>query len=224
MGELESTKNPQDLDEWEKHHQAEKTRSIEEREEDQTRKLRDIVKAAQFHFEPVFELVVRKSIGESMSDTEISQINEFPDGDEMVERLKGLEQVFGSIFYDTVSEITGEKIVLAKQKKVVEEVADQHLESDEASEHLKLPKGYSKWDLKQIKLHESQPDADKQILVSYWSMKGKTDTGEIILNPARALYYFRSSDKTAPTFALTESEGRRATREAKNYYFKVVEL
>ncbi len=145
------------------------------------------------------------------------------DGDwQLIDRIKGLEKVFGKKFYDVLADVLGEELFTKERKtnqKTKEEVSRQH---DDEMHSSKLPKGFNKWDLKQIKLHESQSASGKQILVQYWSLKGHTDTGEILYNASKDLYYFRSQDSTKSTFALSDEQGRKSTREAKNYYFKVL--
>ena len=112
-----------------------------------------------------------------------------------------------------------------KKTKLRDEVTTK-TEAEEASseeEHVsvKLPRGFSKWDLKQVKLSESFPDEGKNHWVEFFSLKGETAVGRILFNDAKDLLYFRPYDVSSGLiFPLTQDQGRKLTREGRSYYFK----
>lgn len=212
------------LEEWEKNYLEEKGKSINERLHDQRQRLKDTIISLNLMFGPVFITAIKKSRNEKIEGDELSQLLKHKDGNELMVRVNGLEEIFGEDFYNVLADVLGKELFAYSERKAEQKVGEATHEQESEEEQLhKLPKGFSKWDLKQIKLHESQSTTSgKKILVQYWSLKGHTDTGEILYNASKDLFYFRSQDSTKSTFALSDERGRKATREARNYYFKIV--
>lgn len=218
--------------EWLKIHKLEKNLSIEERKAIQLDKLKFILESLAESFGQSSLIAATKiARGESADEPEKTELDAHSEKDELVQRITGLKDAFGNDFYLKLEEITGKNFLPAQGKpeitaaeatgEVKEETVEE-VESEEESVRVsKLPKGFNKWDLKQIKLHESKPADNKRVWVEFWSLRGFSYVGEILYNVNRDLFYFKPYDPSYPSFALTEEHGRKATREARNYYFRV---
>lgn len=218
--------------EWLKIHNLEKNLTIEERKAIQLEKLKSILESLAESFGQSSLIAATKiARGESADDREKTELEAHSEKDELVQRITGLKDAFGNDFYSQLEEITGKSFLPSQAKpeiaaaETASEVKAESVEEVEGEEESvrvsKLPKGFNKWDLKQIKLHESKPADNKRIWVEFWSLRGFSYVGEILYNANRDLFYFKPYDPSYSSFALTEEHGRKATREARNYYFKV---
>ncbi len=224
-------KGKQEMENWEKHYLEHKDKSVDEIRSEQIQSLEETLLSLKSHFPPVFLSAVKKAEGEKLDESEQSQLNNFKDVKELSNRIRGLRKVFKSDYYHVIDKIIGENVLKRKEQyeEVFEEVhtddgaefSDETQSIDASSQSRKLPKGFAKWDLKQIKLHESEPDNEDVKWTEYWTLKGETAIGEILFNQYKSVYYFRPHDtEKNSTFALTSDKGRQLTREARNYYFK----
>jgi hypothetical protein len=226
LDKQEPAKNPIEIEEWERNYLEEKGKSIDDRLSDQHQRLVDTIQSLNSIFGSVFITAIKKIRNETIEENELSLLQTHKDVSELIARVNGLEEIFGERFYTVLTEVLGEEL-FSYRERTIEETSSENLSEREREEEQlhKLPKGFNKWDLKQIKLHESNSAASgKTVLVRYWSLKGLSDTGEILYNKSKDLFYFRSQDPTKSTFALSDEQGRKATREARNYYFKVVQI
>lgn len=224
-------KESQEMEEWEKHYIANKDKTIEEIYDNQIQTLEKTLQSLKSHFPPVFLPIVKKAEGEKLEESELTQIRNHKDSRELSARIRGLRKVFKTDYYEALDKVIGGN-VLVRKENYVGQVEPVHTSSASPSEESfqtvdsgghtrKLPKGFAKWDLKQIKLHESQAENEEPKWTDYWTLKGETAVGEILFNGSKIVYYFRPYDtEKFSTFALTSENGRKLTREARNYYFR----
>ncbi len=211
------------MEEWERIYKEEEGLSVEERRSNQLIKLTNILSSFQTFFGPAFISAIKTVRKESLSEDENSALQSLDEKDELISRITGLEREFNERFYQALEKVLGERIFVEKEIKKpdrIEEVEPVQSE-EEISRTAKLPKGYSKWDLKMIKLHESRPTDGKRIWVEYWTLKGVSHVGEILHNPTKNLLFFKPHQASTPSFALTDEHGRKATTQARNYYFRI---
>ncbi|MCP4754716.1 MAG: hypothetical protein GY866_27870 [Proteobacteria bacterium] len=207
------------MEDWERHYIENKDKTFSEKREDQFVELVDVLEQLKSFFEPVFLLALKNAEGENLTENEVAQLQHSQDAHELVERIKGLKKGFDSIFYTALEKVVGDQSISISKKRDRNE--SQESKDRDLVRLKKLPKGFGKWDLKQIKLHESNPAKDERVWVEYWSLKGDTAVGEILYNEAKDVHYFRPYDyQNNPTFPLSEDQGRKSTREGRNYYFK----
>ncbi len=219
---LNEKNSPPKMEEWERNYLETGNISLEERKTAQSSRLENMLYSMNSFFGEVFIPAIKKARGDHLTDEEESHLDASKDSGELVERIKGLEKTFDMEFYDVLANVLGKdlfetrkKVAEVKEEEVVQEVTEDTVRP------LKLPKGFNRWDLKQIKLHESKPTDGKRIWVTFWSLRGVSYIGEILYNPTKDLLYFRPFDQSNPSFALTDVHGRSATKEARNYYFQV---
>ena len=215
-------KEPESLEEWEKRQIEDRGKSVEERRNDQHLKLRKILTTLNSFYGPAFLSAVRKSEGVSVSEDQESELASVQELDELLDRLSGLKKSFDLAYNGAIRDILGsEETAFIKTVEERREIEKREVDS---AQQVKVPRGYIKWDLKKIKLHESQRSEGERIWIEFWSLKGLTGVGEILYNSSKDLFYFRPYDmEKSSTFALTEDQGRKATREARNYYFRQCE-
>jgi hypothetical protein len=210
-----------ELEEWERIYQEESSISLEDRKVNQLNKLQQILQHLHTSFGSTLASATKKARGESLTEKEKNDLLENADSSELVERIVGLVKTFNVEFYSALEEVLGKQLFDVKKtvNKTPEKQKNQEVE-DETS-RLALPKGFNKWDLKMVKLHESRPAEDKRIWVEFWTLKGISDIGEILFNPTKEIFYFKPLEHTRSSFALTDEHGRKATTQARNYYFRV---
>ncbi|MBU2646190.1 hypothetical protein KKI24_15905 [bacterium] len=211
------------LPEWKRHYLENLNKSLETKKQEQQRFLVDILLELKSLFGPLLMSALKKVEKEKLSEEEMTSLMEHEEASELQSRIKGLKRVFGNKYYTAVDAVMGENTF---KKRTLLSDAKQDEDGEEEQEVMsqsvaKLPKGFSKWDLKQVKLHESFPDKAQNDWVEFFSLKGETAVGRILYNEAKDLLYFRPYDvNTAPIFPLTEDQGRKLTREGRSYYFK----
>ena len=206
--------------------------TMEERQSNQRQELKEILTSFYSLFGQALLGAIKTIRQERMTDEENIQLSDLADKAELIARVAGLEKVFGVVFYETTKAITGQELIPLAEKApppneqlLQEETPEEEsIVSREPTRAPKLPKGFNKWDLKMIKLHESHPVEGKKIWVEFWSLKGTSYVGEILYNPTKQLFYFRPYDTSNPSFALTEEQARKATHHARNYYFRVAPI
>ena len=214
------------MEEGEKIHIEESGLTLEQRKTKQLNRLRDSINSLYQLFGDNLIKATRIVTGENLGEEEKAALAHIPDSEELKNRIKGLIKGFNTDFYQIITSITGVqfKSIEIKKEAAPGELTADATESDTESESARLsrvPKGFNKWDLKQIKLHESTPSSGKRVWVEFWSLKGLTDVGEILYNPTKDLYYFKPHGTEITSFALTEEQGRKASAQARNYYFRV---
>jgi len=214
------------LEEWKRIYEEEESLSIEERKSNQLTKLENILSSFQTLFGPAFIPAIKTARKEKLTEDENSALQSSEGKDEFIARISGLEKEFNERFYKALEGVLGKRIfaeINFKKPEKVEEVAIKtDVEGEEDTTRTsKLPKGFNKWDLKMIKLHESKPTDGKRIWIEYWTLKGISNIGEILYNPTKDLHYFRPHQISTPSFALTEEHGRKATTQSRNYYFRI---
>lgn len=215
-------KKTEELPEWKKHYLENRNKSVDEKRQDQQKFLVELLTNMKSLFGPLMSTALKKIERETLSEEELTVLMEHQDANELLLRIKGLKMVFPSKYYAAVDTVMGENILKNKTELLDEEeekeVAAQKIEQQMVS---KLPKGFSKWNLKQIKLNESLPEKNQNHWVEFFSLKGETAVGRILYNDAKDLLFFRphnSDDVSA--FPLTEDQGRKLTREGHVFYFK----
>ena len=224
MENQDHTESVEELAEWELIYQEEKGLSLAQRKSNQLVKLRQIVTSLHTIFGSALIAATKKSRGERMSDEELTLLQAVPEREELEKRVKGLIGGFRQEYYKTLETITGQSFSKAPEMPIIETqepVEEDSTAEDESGRTFKVPKGFNKWDLKLIKLHESRPADGKRLWVEFFSLKGRQGLGEILYNPTKDLFYFKPYDHTHSSFAMTEEHGRKATQQARNYYFRV---
>lgn len=179
----------------------------------------------KYFFKPVFSIALKAADGKSLEPEESQQLEAFKDTKELVDRFKGLIHRFGYRFNDALKAINEDYIVdTAARPESSEHHATHKQKNAEAGQRRKVPKGFSLWDLKNLKFHESGAENDDQIWVAFWNLKGESGVGEFITNQRKNILYFKPYDtnKCSP-FPLIIEGGRVASKEGKGYYFKVVD-
>lgn len=224
---LESNEIRDQPQEWEKILKEESGLTLAERKANQLDKLQQIVGSLHSHFGTNLIASVKKIRGDSLNPEESRHIKENPNQEELQDRVKGLIKEFYKDFYKSLEAVSGVTFIVAEEppKNLVKDkhsIEPSTTEADaDSTKVAKLPKGFNKWDLKLIKLHESRPNDGKRMWVEFWSLKGLTGVGEILFNPTKNLFYFRPYDSSNQSFAMTDEGGRKATAQARNYYFRV---
>jgi hypothetical protein len=224
LDKLEKETPKEQVAEWERIHREESGLSLAARKTNQLAKLSQVIHALSSFFGPNLIAATKSVRGEKLSDDEANRLQQSADKTELMDRVKGLVKVFGDEYYRVLAQITGKSFLPEKQieKPVVEAIEEETAEAaSETGRVSRLPKGYNKWDLNLIKLHESKPTDGKRIWVEFWSLKGLSEVGEILYNPTKDLFYFKPYKASTPSFALTDEHGRKATSLAKSYYFRV---
>ncbi len=221
----EKLQSNRELESWEQIYREENSLSLEERKTNQLEKLRQILQQLHTIFGTNLVSAIKKARGENLSESESGDLQANADGEVLISRVAGMENIFGFEFYQALEEILGEKLFAYKKPEKTSTPAEQRDEAveTESVRTAKLPKGFNKWDLKMIKLHESHPAEDKRIWVEYWSLKGISDVGEILYNPSKGMFYFKPKDSTRSSFALSDENARKASPQARNYYFRVAQ-
>lgn len=225
---MKQSNDAQQVEEWEKIHEEEKSLTLDERKTLQIKKLQSTLSSLHTLYGLGFIGAIKMSEKQTMSEDETAAIADLPYKEELFDRLNGLRERFGDDYYDSIQSITGEQLiskpkVVSKKPDIVKEevLPAESMGNLDAPRAAKLPKGFNKWDLKMIKLHESHPSEEKRIWVEFWSLKGISYVGEILYNPTKQLFYFKPHDSSNASFALTEEQARKATAQARNYYFRV---
>ncbi len=213
-----------ELPEWKRHYLENRHKSVDEKRLDQQRFLEETLKSLKSLFGTLLLTALKKVEREELSEIEETTLLEHQEANELLARIKGLKRGFPSKYYNAVDSVIGEKTFNKKTKLLdeKEEKKQQEIEAHEEDQVVaKLPWGYSKWDLKQVKLNESFPNESKNIWVEFFSLKGDTAVGRILYNDAKDLLYFRPHDVAKGLiFPLTQDQGRKLTREGRSYYFK----
>ena len=215
------------MEEWEQIYNTEKGLSIDERKSQQFQRLKETLNAMHSLFGPAIVSAIKAARKDPLTEKEKTELNELDVNQELVNRIEGLISEFSVLFYKAFSEIYGEEIfqttTVAPPTQVSTHQQQEPPETVEetAAKVAKLPKGFNKWDLKMIKLHESHPAEGKRIWIEYWTLKGKSDIGEVLYNPTKDLFYFKPYKIESSSFALSDEHGRKATAQARNYYFRV---
>ena len=216
-------KKAEELPEWKKHYLENKNKSVDEKRLDQQRFMVELLQNMKSLFGPLMLSALRKVERETLSEQEMTTLMEHQEANDLLLRIKGLKKVFQDEYYNAVDTVMGENTLKDKTQLLNEEEENEEETVQKIEEQVvaKLPKGFSKWNLKQIKLNESLPDKDKNIWIEFFSLKGETAVGRILYNDAKDLHFFRPHDvSTSSTFPLTLDQGRKLTREGHVYYFK----
>ncbi len=221
----ESSKIQDPPQEWERILKEESGLTLAQRKAHQLDKLQQIVSSLHSYFGINLIASVKKIRGDTLNPEESKNLQENPNQEELQDRVKGLIKEFYKDFYKTLEAVSGVSFIVAEEPPkdlVKDEHAIEPATADtDSTKAAKLPKGFNKWDLKLIKLHESRPNDGKRMWVEFWSLKGLTGVGEILYNPTKNLFYFRPHDSSSQSFAVTDEGGRKATAQARNYYFRV---
>ena len=230
MEALETKEAPRELEDWERHYLEHKDMTLDEKRKKQFNDLVGTLEELKDHFEPVFLIALKNTEGEKLATSEIEQLQQQSESKVLVQRIRGLKKVFGPAFYSALEKVVGKEVITIKEvgnlkeeskEKSREEVETEIGETGGSGQQQRVPKGFAKWDLKQIKLHESLPEKNKRTWVEYWTLKGDSGVGEVLYNEARDMYYFRPFDvANKSTFPLTELRARKASREGRSFYFK----
>ncbi|MCG8337204.1 MAG: hypothetical protein MJE63_22115 [Proteobacteria bacterium] len=224
---LESNEIQDQPQEWERILNEEKGLTLSQRKANQLDKLQQIVGSLHSHFGTNLIASVKKIRGDTLNPEESRHLQENPNQEELQDRVKGLIKEFYKDFYKSLEAVSGVSFIVSEEPPTDLVKKDRDIESATAEADMdstkvaKLPKGFNKWDLKLIKLHESRPNDGKRMWVEFWSLKGLTGVGEILFNPTKNLFYFRPYDSSNQSFAMTDGGGRKATAQARNYYFRV---
>lgn len=206
---------------------AEKGTEKGDKGELQRAQLVDILSRFKHYFTPIFTIALKKADGKALSDNEKSTLKNTPDSEDLVLRIKGLIRRFGDHFNSALESIEeAYRITISTQtekKESVFENTDVEKQDVKADiQRRKVPKGYSLWDLKQLKLHESTPD--KRIWVAFWSLRGESGVGEFTYNPQKQLIYFKPYDPDeCSAFPVVIDNLRNASVKAKALYYRVTE-
>lgn len=214
----------EELPEWKRHYLENKHKSVDDKRLDQRKFLEDLLTNLKSLFGPLLLTALKKVEREELSETEETTLLEHQEANELLARIKGLKRVFPTKYYPAVESVMGEN-TFKRKTKLLDEKEEKKQKEAVAQEELhtvaKLPKGFAKWDLKQVKLHESFPDREENYWVEFFSLKGETAVGRILYNDAKDLLYFRPHDiSSGLLFPLTQDQGRKLTREGRSYYFK----
>lgn len=229
METLDTGKEQRELEDWERHYLAHKDLTLEEKRDSQNQDLIDTLDHLNSLFGPVFSIALRNTEGEKLMDSEVQQLRQTADSKDLIQRIRGLKKIFGPLFYSAAEKVVGSNVIKIKEggattEEQGEEKGDSAVNITETTSNgqkQRVPRGFSRWDLKQIKLHESMPEKGTQVWVEYWSLKGESAVGEVLYSSGRDIYYFRPFDtKNKSTFPLTETRARKASREGRNFYFK----
>ncbi len=217
------TRKKDELPEWKQHYLENRHKSVDEKRADQLQFLEEMLRSLKTLFGPMLLTALKKVEREELTEAEETTLVEHQEANELLSRIKGLKQGFPTKYYSAVDTVLGENLLKNKTELLNE--SEENEEESEVKEtaqaFAKLPKGYSKWDLKQVKLNESFPDEGKYHWVEFFSLKGETALGQILYNDAKDLLYFRPHDiATGLIFPLTEDQGRKLTREGHAYYFR----
>lgn len=229
MEPSDNTPQSPKTEEWEKIHEEEQSLTLDERKTLQISKLQSMLTSFHSLYGEGFIAVVKSVEKRAIAENETLAMAALPYKEELVDRINGLRDRFGDEYYRLIQVVTGVQLapspkptVKKETEPVREEAPQPEVSTDrEAPRAAKLPKGFNKWDLKMIKLHESHPAEEKRIWVEFWSLKGVSYVGEILYNPTKQLFYFKPYDSSNSSFALTEEQARKATTQARNYYFRV---
>lgn len=199
----------------------------EEKSELQKKQLVDILGRFKHYFTPVFTIALKKADGKTLTDNEKLTLKNTPDSEDLTQRLEGLMGRFGE-YFNSALELIEEtyRITISsqiqKESTVFKETEAEQQEVKSDVQRRKVPKGYSLWDLKQMKLHESTQD--KKIWVAFWSLRGESGVGEFIYNPQKKLIYFKPYDPDKCTaFPVVIDNLRNASAKAKALYYRVAE-
>lgn len=217
------TRKKDELPEWKQHYLENRHKSVDEKRTDQLQFLEEILRSMKSLFGPMLLTALKKVEREELTEAEETTLVEHQEANELLSRIKGLKQGFPTKYYSAVDTVLGENSLKNKTELLdeSEEPKEESETAEAAQAFAKLPKGYSKWDLKQVKLNESFPDEGKYHWVEFFSLKGETALGQILYNDAKDLLYFRPHDvETGLMFPLTEDQGRKMTREGRAYYFR----
>lgn len=211
-----------ELPEWKRHYLENRHKSVDEKRIDQQRFLETTLQSLKSLFGALLLTALKKVEREQLSEVEETTLLEHQEANELLARIKGLKRAFPTKYYPAVDAVMGENTFKRRTKLLDQDEEKKIQEKKVEEEHaVKLPRGFSKWDLKQVKLNESFPDDGKDIWVEFFSLKGETAVGRILYNDAKDLLYFRPQDvSSGPIFPLTQDQGRKLTREGRNYYFK----
>jgi hypothetical protein len=212
------------IPDWKRHELENRHKTSEQKRQDQVEQLVETLQTLQTLFQPIFLPALKHIEGIAITEREQQCLLAVKDTDVLRKRLTGLRSVFEDDYYHALDRVVGEKVI-PRQAVVPEEKSEQ----EEALERVmaagnqssRLPKGFSKWNLKQIKINESLPEAHDNKWVEFWSLKGQNAVGRILYNEERDVHYFRPHGESAlTTFPLTRDQGRKLTREGRNYYFR----
>lgn len=225
MPSTEEQNAPREQEDWEKHYLEQKNKTLDQKREDQIQELEKILENLNSLFEQFFLTAVKHAEGEKLSNDELDQLKQNEEAVAVVSRLKGLRERFGNVFYASLNKVTGQNLTEVSptvQQNQLKNVDDQNFVEEQKQQTLqRLPKGFRKWDLKAIKLHESLPKQKKRTWIEYWSHNGDSAVGEVLFNKEKELLYFRAYDfENHPTFPLIEDSGRKVSWEGRNYYFR----
>lgn len=224
MDHQENSDAQDQLEEWERIYREESDLTLNERKTKQLQKLHQIVGSLHDIFGDAVLAATKKVRGEALNESENAALQQNPDQMELIDRVKGLIKGFKQEFYNALESTTGVALEVKEIPKDNEKTSTEPPLTEAEAERrraARLPKGFNRWDLKQIKLHESVPAQGNRVWVEYWTLKGQTAVGEILYNPTKDLYYFKPHDNSISSFALTDEHGRKATTQARNYYFRV---
>jgi len=212
------------LPEWKRHYLKNRHKSVDEKRADQHAFLEKILRELQSHFGYMFLIALKKVEREKLSEADEALLLEHQEANDLLARIKGLKRTFGGKYYSTLEAVIG-KNIFSRKTKLLDEVTEKSQQEEQQQEEeqtfAKVPKGFTKWDLKQVKLNESFPEDGKNYWVEFFSQKGETAVGRILYNEAKDLLYFRPHDVNAcQIFPLTQDQGRKLTREGRSYYFR----
>lgn len=217
----------EELPEWKRHYLENRHKSVDDKRSDQQQLLEEILGSLNSLFGPLLVAALKKVEGTGLNETEETSLLEHQDANELLTRLKGLREVFPSHYYTAIETVLGSKAFEKKPEQPAvetEEKPEAPAAPTEEQVAARVPRGFSKWDLKQIKLHESFPVDGKNYWVEFFSLKGDRAVGRILYNEAKDLLFFRAHDvSTGHIFPLTQDQGRKLTREGRAYYFKKAE-
>lgn len=221
-----------ELEDWQRHYLEHKDMTLDEKRKKQFQDLVSSLEELEKYFESVFLIALKNTEGEKLTAGEMEQLQQQADSKILVQRIRGLKKVFGPAFYSALERVVGTEVITIKEVGDQKEegkkeeskpngVETESEESENAGQQQRVPRGFARWDLKTIKLHESFPEKNKRSWVEYWTLRGDAGVGEVLYNEARDMYYFRPFDvANKSTFPLTELRARKASREGRNYYFK----
>ncbi len=225
----QKSREPEDQqEEWERILNQENGQSLSERKANQLEKLQQVVDSLHSHFGSNLIATVKKIRGDALKPGESQDLDNNPDKEELSDRVKGLLKEFYKDFYKSLEAVSGVAFSISEEPPEMNESTEQESETTdpggataESARTSKLPKGFNKWDLKMMKLHESRPAENKRLWVEFYSLKGLTGVGEILFNPTKDLYYFKPYDVSNQSFAVTDEHGRKVASQARSYYFRV---
>ena len=160
-------KKAEELPEWKKHYLENKNKSVDEKRLDQQRFMVELLQNMKSLFGPLMLSALRKVERETLSEQEMTTLMEHQEANDLLLRIKGLKKVFQDEYYNAVDTVMGENTLKDKTQLLNEEEENEEETVQKIEEQVvaKLPKGFSKWNLKQIKLNESLPDKDKNIWI-----------------------------------------------------------